>query len=152
MEVSIRKAEKKDMVSVLGLIQELAIFEKEEDQVENTVADLERDAFDENSLFNVILAEENGELAGMVFYYYAYSTWKGKMLYIDDIVVTEKFRRTGVGQQLFDYIREEAKTENANQIRFHVLNWNTPAIKFYEKNGVSLDDEWILCKLEKEDI
>ena len=152
MEVSIRKAEKKDMISVLALIRELAIFEKEENQVMNTVEDLERDAFDENSLFHVILAENQGEIAGMVFYYYGYSTWKGKMLYIDDIVVTEKFRRTGVGQALFDYMREEAKTEDAKQIRFHVLNWNAPAIKFYEKNGVSLDDEWILCKLEKDDI
>lgn len=152
MEVSIRKAGKKDMVSVLGLIRELAVFEKEEHQVMNTVADLERDAFDKNSLFNVVLAEKSNELAGMVFYFYGYSTWKGKMLYIDDIVVTEKFRKMGVGQMLFDHMREEAKKARVNQIRFHVLNWNEPAIKFYEKNGVSLDDEWIQCKLEKSDI
>jgi len=152
MEVSIRKAEKKDMISVLDLIRELAIYEKEEDQVRNTVEDLERDAFGENPLFEVILAEDEGEVAGMVFYYFGYSTWKGKMLYIDDIVVKQEFRRFGVGQQLFDYMREEAKRERANQIRFHVLNWNEPAINFYKKNGVSLDDEWILCKLEKDDI
>ena len=140
------------MVSVLHLINELAIYEKEPDQVKNTVEDLERDAFGENPLFHVILAEKEGELAGMVFYYYGYSTWKGKMLYIDDIVVTERFRRFGVGQTLFDYMRAEAKRGNANQIRFHVLEWNEPAINFYKKNGVALDDEWILCKLEKEDI
>ena len=140
------------MVSVLDLIRELAIYEKEEHQVKSTVETLERDAFGNNPQFHVILAEKEGELAGMVFYYYGYSTWKGKMLYIDDIVVREQFRRFGVGQTLFDYMREEAKREDANQIRFHVLNWNEPAIAFYKKNGVALDDEWILCKLEKESI
>ena len=88
----------------------------------------------------------------MVFYYYGYSTWKGKMLYIDDIVVKERFRRFGIGQTLFDYMRQVARKENANQIRFHVLNWNEPAINFYKKNGVAMDDAWIQCKLEKEDI
>ena len=152
MEVYIRKAVKKDMVSVLDLITELAIYEKQEEQVQTTVADLERDAFGKNPLFHVLLAEKEGVLAGMVFYYYGYSTWKGKMLYIDDIVVTERFRRFGVGQALFDYMRGEARRESANQIRFHVLNWNEPAVKFYKKNGVVFDDEWIQCKLEKENI
>ncbi|MBL4735928.1 MAG: GNAT family N-acetyltransferase [Flavobacteriales bacterium] len=152
MDVSIRKAEKKDMVSVLELIRELAIYEKEEAQVKNTVTDLERDAFDEKSLFHIVLAERESEIAGMVFYYYGYSTWKGKMLYIDDIVVKERFRRFGIGQTLFDYMRQVARKENANQIRFHVLNWNEPAINFYKKNGVAMDDAWIQCKLEKEDI
>jgi len=152
MKVSIRKAEKKDMVFVLDLIRELAIFEKEEHQVKNTVEDLQRDAFGDHPLFNVVLAERDGELAGMVFYYYGYSTWKGKMLYLDDIVVKEKFRRFGVGQMLFDFIRAEAKREGAHQIRFHVLNWNEPAIRFYKKNDVAFDDEWIQCKLEKEDL
>ena len=152
MGVYIRKAVKKDMVSVLDLITELAIYEKQEEQVQTTVADLERDAFGKNPLFHVLLAEKEGELAGMVFYYYGYSTWKGKMLYIDDIVVTERFRRFGVGQALFDYMRGEARRESANQIRFHVLNWNEPAVKFYKKNGVVFDDEWIQCKLEKENI
>ena len=150
MEVYIRKAEKKDMISVLDLITELAIYEKQEEQVKTTVADLEQDAFGENPLFQVLVAEKEGELAGMVFYYYGYSTWKGKMLYIDDIVVTERFRRFGVGQALFDYMRDEARRESVNQIRFHVLNWNEPALKFYKKNGVAFDKDWIQCKLEKE--
>jgi len=140
------------MVAVLGLIRELAIFENAEDQVKSTVKDLQRDAFGDNPLFNVVLAEKEGDLVGMVFYYYGYSTWKGKMLYLDDIVVKEAFRRLGVGQQLFDFMRAEAKRAEASQIRFHVLNWNEPAIKFYEKNGVAMDDEWIQCKLEKEDL
>jgi len=140
------------MVPVLELIRELAIYEKEEAQVKTTVADLERDGFGEYPLFYVVLAEKDGELVGMVFYYYSYSTWKGKVLYIEDLVVTERFRGMGVGQELFDFMREEASRERARQIRFHVLNWNKPAIKFYGKNSVAFDDEWIQCKLEKENI
>ncbi len=140
------------MVPVLELIRELAVYEKEEAQVKTTAADLERDGFCEHPLFYVVLAEKDGELAGMVFYYYSYSTWKGKMLYIEDIVVKERFRTMGVGQALFDHMRDEARRQRARQIRFHVLDWNEPALKFYRKNGVAFDDEWIQCKLEKENI
>ena len=90
------------------------------------------------------MAEVDGDVAGMVFYYFGYSTWKGKMLYIEDIVVTERLRRNGIGKQLFDFMRREARKENAKQIRFHVLDWNEPAINFYKKNGVSLDGNWVL--------
>lgn len=152
MEITLRKARKEDMVLVLGLIRELAVYENAEDQLKSTIESLERDAFGKNAQFQVILAEDDGELAGMVFYYYGYSTWKGKMLYIDDLVVKKPFRRSGVGQILFDYMREEANRNDTNQIRFHVLNWNEPAIAFYKKNGVALDEEWIQCKLEKEEI
>jgi len=152
MKIKIRKAEKKDMPIVFALIKELADYENESDQVKISVKELRQDGFGSNPLFKVILAERDGEITGMVLYYYGYSTWKGKMLYLDDIIVAKKFRRLGIGQYLFDYIRSEAKKENANQIRFHVLDWNEPAINFYKKNGVSLDGEWMLCKLEKEDI
>lgn len=159
MEIVIRKAEKKDMADVLGLINELAIFENAPEEVAISVEDLQRDGFDHKPLFSVLLAEnarlpdgQEGEIAGMAFYYTAYSTWKGKMLYLDDLVVLEKYRRHGVGQLLLDAVKSEAKAENANQVRFHVLNWNETAITFYKKNNVSLDDEWILCKIEKEGI
>ena len=149
MKVIIRKAEKKDMTAVHNLIMELANYEKASEQVEISVSDLESDGFDGSPMFNILLAENDGEIAGMAFYYYAYSTWKGKMLYLDDLVVLEKYRRHGVGQLLIDAIKSEANLENANQVRFHVLNWNKTAIDFYKKNNVSLDDEWILCKIEK---
>ncbi|HHZ64093.1 MAG TPA: GNAT family N-acetyltransferase [Flavobacteriales bacterium] len=152
MEIVIRKAEKKDMVDVHCLIVELALFENAAEQVAISVEDLERDGFEGASLFNVLLAENDGEIAGMAFYYSAYSTWKGKMLYLDDLVVLEKYRKHGVGQLLIDAIKSEANSEHANQVRFHVLNWNETAINFYKKNNVSLDDEWILCKIEKDGI
>ena len=140
------------MSGVHSLIVELASFESAPEQVAISVEDLERDGFESEPQFNVLLAENEGEIAGMAFYYYAYSTWKGKMLYLDDLVVLEKFRRHGVGQLLIDAIKLEANSENANQVRFHVLNWNKSAIDFYKKNNVSLDDEWILCKIEKKGI
>ena len=150
MEIVIRKAEKKDMLAVHALIKELASFENAPEQVDISVTDLERDGFQNEPQFNVLLAENEGEMAGMAFYYYAYSTWKGKMLYLDDLVVLEKYRKHGVGQLLIDAIKSEANSEHANQVRFHVLNWNETAINFYKKNNVSLDDEWILCKIEKD--
>ena len=140
------------MPIVLTLIKELADYEKEANQVKTSVGELVQDGFCENPLFKVVCADFDGEVVGMVLYYYGYSTWKGKMVYIDDIVVSERFRRMGVGQKLFDYIRKEAKEKNANQIRFHVLEWNEPAINFYKKNGTSLDEDWVLCKLENEDM
>ena len=152
MEIAIRKAEKKDMLAVHALIKELASFENAPEQVDISVTDLERDGFQNEPQFNVLLAENEGEMAGMAFYYYAYSTWKGKMLYLDDLVVLEKYRKHGVGQLLIDAIKSEANSEHANQVRFHVLNWNETAINFYKKNNVSLDDEWILCKIEKDGI
>ena len=152
MKTTIRRAEIEDMPFVLELIKELAEYENETDQVKTSVKELVQDGFCENPFFNVVFAEVNGKVAGMVLYYYGYSTWKGKMLYIDDIVVTDRFRRSGIGQQLFDYIKREAEEKDAKQIRFHVLDWNEPAINFYKKNGVSLDGDWILCKLEQEDI
>ena len=152
MKTTIRRATREDMPFVFALIKELADYENESEQVETSAKELGRDGFCKNPLFKVVLAEVDGDVAGMVFYYFGYSTWKGKMLYIEDIVVTERLRRNGIGKQLFDFMRREARKENAKQIRFHVLDWNEPAINFYKKNGVSLDGNWVLCKLEDKEI
>ena len=152
MKTTIRRAERAEMPFVFALIEELADYENEPDQVKTSVEGLIEDGYCENPLFKVVFAEVDGDIAGMVFYYFGYSTWKGKMLYIEDIVVTERLRRNGIGKQLFDFMRREARKENAKQIRFHVLDWNAPAINFYKKNGVSLDGDWILCKLEDKEI
>jgi len=135
------------MSAVLRLIQELALFEKEPEAVKITVDDLKRDGFGERSLFEVIVAEVEGEIAGMALYYYCYSTWKGKMLHLEDIVVDEQYRRKSVGKALFDAIMLRAQKNAVKHIRFQVLNWNEQAIKFYEKYNVTFDDGWLTCKV-----
>ena len=148
MSIQIRQATVDDMQAVWDLIHELAVYEKEPDAVITTPESMKRDGF-ENDLFKVLIAEENGKTVGIALYYFGYSTWKGKMLYLDDLVVTESYRQRGIGQLLFKQLKEIAIAEDANQMRWHVLDWNTPAIKFYEKNQVHLDGEWITCKIEK---
>ena len=97
----IRKGTKQDMTAVLELIQELAIFEKEPDAVVVTVADLERDGFEGNPLFETFIAELNGEIIGMALFYYRYSTWKGKTINLEDLIVKESHRGTGAGSALY---------------------------------------------------
>ncbi|MBA3649149.1 MAG: GNAT family N-acetyltransferase [Chitinophagales bacterium] len=152
MSITIRKAEKKDVPAMLGLIKELALYEKALDQVTNTVGDMEKDGFGNQPIFSAYLAEVNNEVAGIAIYYIAYSTWKGKYIYLDDFIVNEDFRRYGIGKKLFEAVGYAAKMIGANQFRWHVLNWNEPAINFYKKYDASLDPEWITCKLTKEQI
>src|SRR5947209_1140472 len=128
MEVVTRKGKKEDLPSVLGLVHELAEFEKAPDAVTNTVADMEKDGFGEHPVFNFHVAEVEGKIIGIAIYFVKYSTWVGKGLYLDDLMVTEKFRGKGVGQKLFDAYMEEAKRINAKQVHWQVLDWNTPAI------------------------
>ena len=125
----IRKATKNDMPSVLELIQELATFEKEPDAVVVTVDDLVRDGFSENPLFQCFVAEVDGEIIGMALYYYRYSTWKGKTIHLEDLIVKESKRGTGAGFALYKEIIKQGKAENVRRIEWKVLDWNTPAIK-----------------------
>ena len=103
----IRKGEQKDMKSVLELIQELAVFEKEPDAVELTVADLERDGFGSNPLFHTFVAEIDENIVGIALYYYRYSTWKGKTIHLEDLIVKENQRGSGVGFALYSKIIEQ---------------------------------------------
>ena len=150
--MEIRKGVKEDLQGVLALINELARYEKAADEVAVTVEQLVRDGYETSELFKVIVAEDGGSIVGMALYYFGYSTWKGKMLYLDDLVVSEKQRRKGVGEQLFDAVMQEAKDQKAKQIRFHVLDWNEPAINFYKKCNVKFESEWVTCKLSEEQI
>lgn len=145
----IRKATKNDMPSVLELIQELATFEKEPDAVVVTVDDLVRDGFSENPLFQCFIAEVDGEIIGMALYYYRYSTWKGKTIHLEDLIVKENKRGTGAGFALYKEIIKQGKAENVRRIEWNVLDWNTPAIDFYEKSGAKVLGDWRVVHMDE---
>lgn len=148
----IRKATKNDMPSVLELIQELATFEKEPDAVVVTVDDLVRDGFSKNPLFQCFVAEVDNEIIGMALYYYRYSTWKGKTIHLEDLIVKENKRGTGAGFALYKEIIKQGKAENVRRIEWNVLDWNTPAIDFYEKSGAKVLSDWRVVHMDENGI
>ena len=153
MATNVRVGIKSDLPAVLELIKELAEYEKAPEEVFNTLEDLEENGFGEKPLFEFFIAEnEHEEVQGMALYCITHSTWKGKIIYLDDLVVRQQYRRDGVGLALIESLYKRAIDLNVNQIRWHVLDWNIPAIKFYEKIGLELDPEWITCKFSKEQI
>ena len=148
----IRKGNSGDMEAVLGLIQELADFEKEPDAVLITVDDLIRDGFGTVPLFHVFVAEVENEIVGIALYYYRYSTWKGKIIHLEDLVVKDKMRGTGLGYALYSEIIKQGKRDNLRRIDWHVLDWNTPAIDFYEKTGAKVLRDWYVAQMDEESI
>ncbi len=145
----IRNAFKSDMPAVLNLIKELAIFEKEPNAVIVNVEDLERDGFSENPLFHVLVAEINHEIAGMALYYYRYSTWKGRTIHLEDLIVKEKHRSAGLGYALYKEIIIQGKKDGVRRIEWNVLDWNTPAIDFYEKSGAKVLSDWRVAQMDE---
>ena len=148
----IRKAEKRDMPAVLELIQELAIFEKEPDAVVVTVEDLERDGCGEHPLFYCFVAELENVIVGMALYYYRYSTWKGKTIHLEDLIVKESMRGSGLGFALYTKIIELGKADGVRRIEWAVLDWNTPAIDFYVKSGAKVLDDWRMAQMDEQGI
>lgn len=148
----IRKGTKEDVSSILSLIKELAVFEKEPDAVIVTEADLLRDGFSENPLYYTFIAEEDGEVIGMALYYYRYSTWKGKTIHLEDLIVRENKRGTGAGFGLYKKIIEQGKLDGVKRIEWNVLDWNTNAIKFYEISGAKVLDDWRVVQMDENGI
>lgn len=148
MSIIIRKGEAKDVPAMLQLVKELAVFERAPDAVWNTEKDMLADGFGDLPFFQTFVAElPDGEVVGIAMYHWAYSSWKGKYMYLDDLYVKEKMRGQGTGKQLLNTFLKEAQAQGANMVKWQVLNWNEPAIKMYEKQGVTFDNEWIDCKI-----
>jgi GNAT superfamily N-acetyltransferase len=147
--MDIRKGKPEDMESVLALIQELAIFEKEPDAVLVTVDDLIRDGFGEKPLFHVFVAEVEKEIVGIALYYYRFSTWKGKTIHLEDLIVKESMRGTGVGSALYSEIMKQGKKDNVRRIEWNVLDWNTPAVNFYENSGAKVLSDWRVVHMDE---
>lgn len=152
MQPTIRKGSKNDLPQTLRLIRELAEYEKAPQEVAVTIEEMERDGFGGHPAFRFFVAEAEGEIVGIALYYIKYSTWKGKCVFLEDLIVTEKFRRSGTGKKLFDEVVNVAKAMNARRMEWQVLEWNEPAIRFYKKVNAHLDPEWTNCKLTEEQI
>jgi len=150
--MNIRKGKIEDMSSVLELIKELATFEKEPNAVVVTVADLERDGFGGSPLFHTFIAEENNEIVGMALYYYRYSTWKGRTIHLEDLIVKEKMRGSGLGFELYTAVIAQGKYDGVRRIEWNVLDWNTPAIEFYEKSGAKVFKDWLVAQMDEKGI
>jgi GNAT superfamily N-acetyltransferase len=136
----IRKCIKADLPQMYELVKELAIFEKEPDAVLTSVAEYET-AYDQG-LIDAFVAELNEEIVGMSFFYPIFSTWNGRTLYLEDFVVKQSARNEGLGQKLFDAFIAEAKSQGCRQVKWQVLDWNEDAIRFYERNGASIEKNW----------
>ena len=150
--ITIRSGQKADLPQVLELIQELAAYEKAPLEVAVTISEMERDGFGENPVFHFFVAENGEKIVGISLYYIKYSTWKGKCVFLEDIIVTESYRKHGIGKKLFDPVVQVAKEMNARRMEWQVLEWNEPAIKFYEKLNSHFDAEWVNCKLTDSEI
>ena len=141
MNVQIRKGIESDLEGVLALIKELAVYEKAPQEVTISLEQLREDGFGTRRLFEFVIAEFEGRVVGMAFYYFRYSTWKGKFLYLEDFVVSEAFRGKGIGAQLFDSVMQASLSEACVGMTWQVLDWNEPALHFYKKYGAHLDGE-----------
>ena len=152
MNTIIRKGEEKDIPAVLELVRELALFEKAPQEVTNTEAAMKEDGFSQHPVFMMQVAESDGVVTGMAIYFIKYSTWKGKGVYLDDIVVKESYRNQGIGGKLLNAVIVHCHELGAKQLHWQVLDWNEPAIGFYKKYNSSFDNEWINCKLNETQI
>ncbi|MFD2726139.1 GNAT family N-acetyltransferase [Hyunsoonleella rubra] len=152
MEVSIRNAKKKDMAQVFGLIQELAVFEKEPNAVEVTVEDLENDGFGETPRFHCFVAEVNSKIEGIALVYNRYSTWKGRAIHLEDLIVSEAMRGKGIGSMLLDEVIKYGYQLGVKRINWEVLDWNEPAIAFYENKGANVMRDWDVVQMSEESI
>ena len=150
--IEIRLAKKEDMKAVLGLIMELAIYEKEPNAVCISEQDLIQHGYTE-SRFDCIVAEHSLEgVIGMALYYPRYSTWKGPTLHLEDLYVKPTFRSVGIGQQLFESVIKIAAEQNVGRMEWTVLSWNEPALNFYKKFNAGLDAQWQIGTLTQKQI
>ncbi len=148
----LRPATRADVPDILRLIKELAVYEKAPKGVTLTRAELLADGFGRKPLFKTILAELDGGVVGMALYYFSYSTWKGKCVYLEDIIVTQKHRGSGIGKQLFEEMIRVSHAYGARRLHFQALNWNTSALNFYKKYGCAISNEWVNVRLTREQL
>ncbi|WP_179009230.1 GNAT family N-acetyltransferase [Winogradskyella forsetii] len=144
-----RLVNKLDMPRVFELIQELATFEKESDAVDISISDLENDGFGNHPKFTCFVLEVENTIEGIALVYPRYSTWKGEVLHLEDLIVSEKYRGKGLGTKLLDTVIKHAKVLGVKRVSWEVLDWNESAIKFYESKGANVMRDWNVVQLDE---
>ena len=144
----VRPGNQEDLPQIFELVKELAEFERAGDQVTNSVQRMEQDGFGPNPAFGFLVAEDSNKIVGLSLYYFRYSTWKGRRLWLEDIIVTEEQRGQGIGKILFERTIDVARESDCTGMMWQVLDWNEPAITFYKKYNATMDGEWINCYLD----
>ena len=152
MKILVRLSISTDMPQVLRLIKELAVFEKEPNAVIITIDTLVKEGFGKNPLFTCFVAEVEEEIVGMALVYDRFSTWKGRSVHLEDLIVSEKIRGTGVGKALYSKVIAYAAAQKVKRLEWVVLDWNEGAIKFYEKNGARMLKDWYIVQMDEEGI
>lgn len=148
MKIEIRRARETDCERMMQLVHELALYEKAPDEVTVTFDHFVESGFGEHPVWWAFVAEIDGKVEGFALYYIRYSTWKGKRLYLEDLLVTEKLRGQGAGRMLFDALINECKQNDYSGMAWQVLDWNEPAIHFYKKfDKVKIEGNWLNCTL-----
>ncbi|MES2458576.1 MAG: GNAT family N-acetyltransferase [Bacteroidota bacterium] len=152
MNIEIRVAVQEDCLRIMELIHELALYEKAPEEVTVTPEEFIVAGFGENPVWKAFVASDNGLIVGFALYYTRYSTWKGCRLYLEDFLVTESYRGKGIGKILFERVMKEARDKNYNGMVWQVLDWNQPAINFYNKYAAGIETGWLNASFSKEQI
>lgn len=147
MSIAIRKAEATDCPQMLELVKELAAYERAPDEVTVSIEEFVGAGFGPSPVWEAFVAEWDGRIVGISLFYIRYSTWKGRRLYLEDIIVTENMRGQGIGRLLFDETLKLCKDRKYSGMVWQVLEWNEPAINFYQKYGATFDNEWMNVSL-----
>jgi GNAT superfamily N-acetyltransferase len=149
MSIIIRRAKAEDCPRILELIKELAEYERAPEEVTVNFEHFVESGFGNDPVWWAFVAEEEGRIHGFALYYIRYSTWKGQRLFLEDIIVTQDQRGRGIGKMLFDSIIKECRDRNLNGMAWQVLDWNEPAINFYNKYpNVRISKEWLNFSLD----
>ncbi len=152
MSFTVREGQAKDVKAILDLIIELAVFEKEPNAVELTTKDLLQDGFSEHPKFKTFVAEENGVIIGMALFYERYSTWKGKAIHLEDLMVTQNKRGIGAGKALYTAVLKYAYTLGVKRVAWEVIDWNENAIRFYKSTGATILDDWSVVQMNQKSL
>lgn len=152
MDFKIRLGEEEDMQAVLDLITELAVFEKEPDAVEITVEDLINDGFSKDPKFKIYVAEQENTIIGIALFYERYSTWKGRTIHLEDLIVTKSKQKIGAGKALYKAVLKYAFDNNFNRVAWEVIDWNKNAIDFYKSTGATYLNDWSVVQMNKENL
>ena len=149
MDLILREAQEQDVPAVIELIRELADFEGEPHEVEITHEELLKDGFGAQPAFQIFIAEKEAEIVGMAFFYERYSTWKGRSLHLEDLIVRKQHRNNGVGMALYSKVMHYAVEQGIKRVSWEVLDWNTVAIDFYESTGAKILQGWQVVQMQE---